>query len=354
LVFFLLAFLSKENAVLLIPCLIGGEYLNQKEWKRTSVVFALSALIYFAWKLNLDLPSYIPETENLFLITGQVLRNIFFPWDTATASFIYESISVFNWLLLLPLLYIRHWAQDQRLYFFALSFVIVFLILGGLATISSHSFSYRYTSLPLLGLSLLLGNLPFERLHSAKQQVAFLSIAGFLLLGFQNTKSQWQDSTSLWTFAYQRTPSAQSACGLFMQVKETPAIALPLLAEAITTKPVAQHCCFHGTQYPLNNSTPENAIKLGTEALTQGCLASPELIAPIAISSALIGNWMQAKTIADDLQSDPYGYSTVVLVAEGLRRGDQTVLEFWSKGNAESEVKLRAKAEQLLGMSVEE
>lgn len=351
LLFFLLAFLSKENAVLLCPCLIIGEYLNQKEWKDSATFFALSAFLYVAWKLNLDLPTYIPEIENIFLITGQILRNIFFPWDTATASFAYQSMSIFNWLLILPLIYIRHWAQDQRLYFFALGFVLLFLIIGGLASISSQSLSYRYATLPILGLSLLLGNLPFERLAPAKQQVTLLSILGFLILGFQNTRSQWQDSTSLWTFAHERTPSAQSACGLFMQVKETPGTALPLLVEAVTTKPVAQHCCWSATQYPLNHASPAQAITLGNQALNQGCIASPELIAPLGLSYALVGNWAQAKGIAEGLGTDPYGYSAVILVAEGLRNGDQTALDFWSTGDAEKKEELRAKAEQILGIS---
>lgn len=355
--FFTLALLSKESAIILIPILLFGEFLKQENWKKTALIFKQSALLfgvitglYFGWKQFISLPTQLPEIENLLPTTMLLLENIFLPWNTATAGFTQSGNLFVSGIILLLMVLSIPLIPSKKNFFFYLIFIIIFLLLGGLASITSHSLSYRYTTLPLLGFSLLISNLRLSHLSITKQQALFILLIGFLFTGFQNTYSQWKDSKAIWIQAHQQTPSSHSACGLFMQTQEEPNIALPLLDEA-TNNPPSQHCCFHASQYPLNTHSPQRSITLGKKALTQGCLVSPELMAPLALSEALLGNWKDAKDIATQLQTDPYGYSPLILTAEGLKRGDTTALDYWSKNDPIAKEQLRQKAEQFLEMT---
>ena len=349
---FLLAFLSKESAVILLPLLIFGEFVKEKEWKPAALIFLLITLLYFGWKQALSLPSYFPEIDQLPLLMAQFLDNMFLPWTSTAAGFNYAETTSIIILFFLFMGILRPCMVDKKLHLFSLIFIVIFLFLAGLGASSSHSLSYRYTALPLLGICLMISNLKLSSFSSQKYQIIVLGLLGFLLTGFRTTYTQWKDSRSLWELAYQRTPSPHSACGLFMQIKREPTLApraLDLLDKA-TQNPPAQHCCFHASQYPLDAHSPQMSLQLGKKALSQGCAATPELLAPLGLSEALLGNWSDAKKIASQLQTDPYGYSPLILTAEGLHRGDNTALDYWSQNDPTAKEQLRAKANQLLKM----
>ena len=347
--FLLLALLSKESALIIIPLLLFGEFLRGGNWKISALMFGLMTLAYLSWKQYLGLPAYFPESDALLPLISTILKNICFPWDAATAGFAIPQTSLFLGLFSLFVLGIQPMMQRNDLYIFALIFILITIILAALAAASSHSLSYRYTTLPLFGLTLLLSNLRLSAVSRKKHQIIAILFGGFILTGFIATHSQWKDSRSLWSLAHERTPSSHTACGLFMQSKQEPFIALQLLEEA-TNHPPAQHCCFHASQYPLDVHSPERSIELGKKSLRQGCLRSPELMAPLALSEALLGNWIDARAIAQQLQKDPYGYSPLILTAEGLRREDTTALDYWSQNNPAAREQLRTKAEQLIQM----
>ncbi len=211
------------------------------------------------------------------------------------------------------------------------------------AVAGTDQMPYRYLTVPLAGLAV--------AVHGAwpDRRPSWIGVA--LALGLTvatlTSASQWHDATALWLRGWQLGPSPRSACGVFKAMQETDE-AEPWLQRALAPPP-AQYCCFSATSYHLNRGRPDEAVLSGRLALENGCISSPELLAPLSMAEAATGNWLSAEKHAKAALPDPTGLAPIVLSATALRRGDSTVLEEWEReGHAGEARPLREQVQWLL------
>lgn len=215
-------------------------------------------------------------------------------------------------------------------------YLLIFGALGlaALGATVSDGLAWRYLALVVMGLCLGLA----DRLGQ-RPRIGWLVVGVFGVLSIL-AKPMWSDNVSFWTTGHAQNPSPATACGAFkaLEVSGDDQRAADLLVEALPQP----HCCYNASRFWLDRGDPAEALRFGEEALSRGCAQTPELLAPMALSAALSEDWERALRYAAD-GSDPYGYSKVVLTAEGLRRDDRAALERFG-GSPE----LEARALQLL------
>ncbi|MEE2751979.1 MAG: hypothetical protein VX519_11160 [Myxococcota bacterium] len=217
---------------------------------------------------------------------------------------------------------------------------------------------YRYTYLPMLGIAI--GYCALWNKHTNHPASLLLP----LILGGITTSQlvDWSTNLSFWERGYQVAPGVETACGLFKaheselhhtelespQRKKRFDRAEALLQEAIQNPP-SQYCCYSASRWYWKLGLPQSAVTSGLEALNNGCEPSPELLAPLAMSEALIGQWDAAESHAKEAGRDPTGLAPVVLSAAALRRGDESVLLYWEqKGSNEAQINLRDQVDFVL------
>ena len=100
-------------------------------------------------------------------------------------------------------------------------------------------------------------------------------------------------------------------------------------------------------------------IKMGTEAIENGCPKIPELLAPMAMATAVMGDWSGSMSILSDYSTDPFGYKPLLETAYGFLHNDESPLKRWATPEnpllpdttaAEREEMLRSQASNLLRM----
>ena len=208
----------------------------------------------------------------------------------------------------------------------------------GLAVVGavlSDGVAWRYMALPLLGLSISAAGfrLPAWPAWGVAAVLGALTVL---------VKPMWSDDVRFRLENHDRQPQPATACGAFktLELVGERQAAADLLPEALPR----EHCCYNASRFWLDGGDPVTAVTFGELALSSGCPASPELTAPIGLGAAVTEDWDRALHYASMHEGrDPYGYSKVVLTAEGLRRGDRTALERFG-GSPE----LEARAVQLL------
>jgi len=225
---------------------------------------------------------------------------------------------------------------------------------------------FRYLYLPLAGLTI--------ALHGAlkKQKSPALLFLPISLFGLSATQlPQWQSDRAFWGHAYETAPGLQSACGMFKAV-EADAVnhalgperdarfrdAEPWLARSLEA-PTNAYCCLSASRWmwernqkEWNLLQPQPAIEWGRLALANGCEKSAELLVPLAVSEALMGQWELAESRVKNLKRSPYGLRPVLLSAAASRRGDFSVLNSFTEGDLQGREGLQRSVQMLLDASL--
>ena len=232
--------------------------------------------------------------------------------------------------------------------------LVIFLgggLLAAIASEQSATLGFRYLWIPLLGQTVwLVSKLPSQR--------TTLLLLPFILLGIQTLKERdhWIDNTTFWENGYTNHPNQHTACGSFMTLRDNPSVALIRLEDSIAHPPKL-HCCAQASRYPLELDEMALTVSMGNKAIENGCPNIPELLAPIAMASAVLGNWTQSMKILEQYSTDPFGYKPLLETAYGLQQNDTAPLKYWSTPEnpmlpntsvVDRERMLKAQAESLL------
>jgi hypothetical protein len=216
----------------------------------------------------------------------------------------------------------------------------------------AEMYAHRYVYLPLAGLALMVHAALAGRLSGRGRWVALGAAVG-LALATLRAEPVWASTRTFWEHVYARYPDSRTACPLFVEytLSGEDGLAEPMLRAALAGE-VHPHCCYWPSRWYLERGRPELARSAGEQALEGGCGASGELVMPIAMAEALMGEWDAAEARAAGVSRDPYGYRALILSAAALRRGDRTVLEGFSGQEVpEGTPPLEAQVEALLGRS---
>ena len=205
------------------------------------------------------------------------------------------------------------------------------LVVAGLAlapaaatAVEAGGLGHRYAYLPLAALAVTVHLGLAERLRPS---LGWAFAGGLAALGFAQA-STWSSSRALWENAWDRHPNQESACGLFRVYRDAgqDGAAEQLLTMSLLTPP-SQRCCFNASAFYVDRGRFGEALGVGEGALQAGCDASAELIAPVMLSAAVLGDWDRARHYAQGLQRDPTGYLAVVRAAMAVRAGEDVELE---------------------------
>ena len=341
----LLALLTKESALVLFPLLLLLNWSQNLEYKQSTALFCGLALCYLGWTQYLDLETFTPNFKGILPIITQYYSGLLWSFQYTTANYPTD-FSFVGFFIAMSLSFIPLLSPQSKSKWLLWIGGCIFLVIGALAANASLSLSYRYANISIFFFSILLSG---HLLHRFNPTALLTIIVGLYSIGIFANRKQWQHSTQLWQESHLRLPSSHTACGWFMQSQNEPEFALELLQQAITAPP-SQHCCFQASRFTLKHFGPQSALDFGSTALNNGCLASPEVLAPMALSHTLIGNWEQGFALANQLQRDPFGYSPVIIVAFELRNGQTEALKHWSKTPEEYDM-LYQKATQLIQQS---
>ncbi|MCB9745295.1 MAG: hypothetical protein H6741_08910 [Alphaproteobacteria bacterium] len=179
----------------------------------------------------------------------------------------------------------------------------------------------RYLYLPMVGLALLV---------AAAAQRGSPRGAGALLLtvllGVNSLRAMptWLNDLTLWHVAAERrdTPYAWGALAKALQREGKLDAAAHANRQALDADPPFPHACFNATRLHLDRGEPGAAVENGRFALARGCEPSPELLAPLAVAEASVGQWEEAEVTASRVGQDPTGLAVIVRVAAAARHGE--------------------------------
>lgn len=349
-----LALFSKESSLLLIPIILFLESLRTKEKPQLQTV-ASSAIPVFLWfgLREMATSGGTPIEMNGIWPTFKIATSCLFnPLDCpAAAPALSIAVSPITGIVGL-LCCSASLINNRKLAIAGLIILFPSLILGAFAALLSDGMAHRYLLWPVVALSFCLTALSQSHLKWWMPIVILVPLAS---LSHKESKN-WTNTIVIWEHAHDLAPSPMTACGLFKQYEgaKRDAEAYPLLLESVTSEPVP-HCCFNATRFPFERGIVNLTIEAGNHALKEGCQDSPELLAPLAMAEALVGNWDKAETHAVIFKTDPWGYGPVVLTAAALRRGDSGPLEHWTREAGLSDTALlREQAEGLIEESLKE
>jgi len=134
----------------------------------------------------------------------------------------------------------------------------------------------------------------------------------------------WRDEPALWSAAVRRHPSpwVYGLVGRELDLAGQKDQAVVWYRRATAPPKPMVEACFRVAAISLDLGRPQDALTDGQAALDAGCEPSPELLAPMAVATALLGDWEQAELQAMRIGQDSTGLSTVVKLAAGARRGE--------------------------------
>ena len=197
-------------------------------------------------------------------------------------------------------------------------------LLGSLAAEQSYTLGFRYLWVPMMGQVLwLVGTIPHKWV---KFLIVPLCYTGLMTL---QERQHWTDNQQFWEHGYSEHPNQHTACGSFMTLRMDPELALDRLKASISPPPKL-HCCAQAARYPLELGDMNKTIVMGTMALNNGCPNIPELLAPMAMAFAVVGNWEQSIATMNDYNMDPFGYKPLLETAYGLKVNNEEPLIKWT------------------------
>jgi hypothetical protein len=368
-----LAVFSKETALLapLVLWVFDRAYFGGAKNPRRYAAVLLPVGLALGLRLSLGgagLP--IPRGEDLFADllggTGFYLGALVFPWGLTPAVSTSEmSLALLPMLLGLGALFWLYRATSP-LGRAGLGLALLGFLPALPGLLLTENTGFRYLYLPLAGLSI--------ALHGALQNAprGGLILLPAVLFGLSAKQMpHWKNDAAFWGNAYAQAPGLQSACGMFKAV-EAEALGLdpgpdrearfleaePWLAKSLEP-PTNAYCCLSASRWMWDRNQqewdlmkPQPAIEWGRLALANGCEKSPEILVPLAVSEALVGQWELAENRIRGLKRSPYGLRQVLLSASALRRGDSSVLASFSQGDAQAEEALQRSVHMLLDASL--
>jgi len=179
----------------------------------------------------------------------------------------------------------------------------------------------RYMYLPMVGLA-------WAVAAAAQRPMArkfiILGLVGLTYLAARQVPV-WKNDATLWRAAIERAPSgyAKGALARWLEDQNKPKDAAFWYREAVIQAPMPfQESCFNVSRIHLKLNDPARAVAVGEEALEVGCDPSPELVAPLALAHALVGNWEAAKRHSVSVGRDPTGKAVVANLAARAATGD--------------------------------
>ena len=139
----------------------------------------------------------------------------------------------------------------------------------------------------------------------------------------------WKNDATLWRATIERAPSgyAKGALARWLEDQGKPKDAAFWYREAVIQPPMPfQESCFNVSRIHLKLNDPVRAVVVGEEALSVGCDPSAELVAPLALAHALVGNWEAAKRHSTSVGRDPTGKAVIANLAARAATGDVDTL----------------------------
>jgi hypothetical protein len=214
--------------------------------------------------------------------------------------------------------------------------------LGGVGSTSLVADRYLYGALAGLGLGLAA---VVRRVPQLEKPALALPMVGLLTIP---TAANWDSDRILWSQAVLTHPNPYThgayAKSLYDDGDPVGALTQARLA---TQGPVYDHSCYNVVPWALELEGPQSAVETGNQAIAAGCGHPPELVCPLALSNALIGQWSVAMEHATRIERDPTGLCVVVRAAASLRAGDEHAFASEAKPGASLD-ELRAQAEWLI------
>lgn len=368
-----LAVFSKESALLAPLMLLALDKARfgspQNPRRYAAVLLPLGLALGLRLSLGgagLPLPTGGSALGDLFTGTGFYLSALVFPWNLTPAVSTQQMHLSFLPMLAGGVLLLSIWRMTSPFGKAGLGLALLGFLPAIPGLVLTENTGFRYLYLPLAGLSLALPAL-LRKCH--RGVLVLLPVVLFGLSAKQ--MPHWQSDLDFWNQAYTSAPGLQSACGLF---KATEAEALaqapgperealfvqaePWLAKSLEP-PTNAYCCYSASRWMWDRNqqewdlmNPQPAINWGRLALKNGCKKSAELLVPLAVSEALMGEWDQAEERVRDLTQNPYGLRPVLLSAAALRRGDTTTLTAFSQGDPAAEAQLGQAVQMLLNASL--
>ena len=214
--------------------------------------------------------------------------------------------------------------------------------LGGVGTTGLVADRYLYGALAGLGLSLAA---VVRRTPSLERPSMAVPMLGLLTIP---TAANWDSDLILWSQAVlsHSNPYTHGAYAKALYDAGDPASALTQ-ARLATQGPVYAHSCYNVVPWALEVEGPQGAVRTGKSAIQAGCGRPPELVCPLALSHALLGDWLEAEEYALSMEQDPTGLCVVVRAAAALRVSDEKAFASEAKPGASLE-QLREQAEWLI------
>ena len=135
----------------------------------------------------------------------------------------------------------------------------------------------------------------------------------------------WANDGTLWKASIERAPSgyAMGALARWLEDQGEAVQAAHWYREAVVHPPRPFHeSCYNVTRIQLKLGDPEAAIVVGQEAEQAGCEVTPELVAPVALAHALVGEWDESLSQVRRLDEDPTGKVLIARLASQAALGD--------------------------------
>ena len=309
---------SKESGLVWLG-LLGFPMIKRCTQYRMALI--IGVCFWFSLKYMVNPPSIQLDGSILSVITTVSHSSLWSIFSTSPLQPVPTAVSWFGIAgILIMVVTIRSGAAQLGM--------LIFLVGAGLAALAaeqSNSLGFRYLWLPLMGQTLwVVSQIP-------KRWLAILLLPA--ILGGVNSiqsRSIWRSNDEFWEAGYAKHPNQHTACGSFMQQRPNPVVALERLKQSIIHPPQL-HCCAQASRYPFEIGEHSLSLSLGQTALNNGCPKIPELLAPMAMSAAIDGDWEMSMKIVADYPSDPFGYKPLLETAYGLTQNDSTKLLEWSK-----------------------
>jgi hypothetical protein len=179
----------------------------------------------------------------------------------------------------------------------------------------------RYMYLPMVGIAWAVAAI----CQRPMGQKIMLPIVFILTVLSAKQVPVWKNEATLWRAAIERAPSgyAKGALARWLEDQGMVDDAAFWYREAVVQPPMPfQESCFNITRVHLKRGEPAEAIRVGHEALDAGCEASAELVAPLALAHALVGEWENALDRSKTVGRDPTGKAVIAGMAAHAQMGN--------------------------------
>jgi len=316
LTFFTLA--SKESGLIWL-LLLGLP--DRHRWSTYRMEFVFATCFWFTLKQLVNIQSIDLNASTMSILQTMSHSSV---WSISSTSPLQAIPTEISWigLCVIVVMVVLSRKANQRLG------MIIFLAgagLAGLAAEQSNSLGFRYLWIPLMGQTVWL------ICQTPKKWLLLLTVPSIYFgLKSVQSRSMWQNNTNFWETGYAEYPNQHTACGSFMQQRPNPEVALKRLQHSITNPPKI-HCCAQASRYPFEIGNHSLSLSLGERARNNGCPSIPELLAPMAMSAAILGDWSYSMDLVAQYSSDPFGYKPLLETAYGLKQNDLTKLLQWAQ-----------------------